>query len=133
MLRHAFCIIVTVMEWQIEYYSSEDYLYIRTKGVLTAESANAMVMEIVEAAARHRCDRQIVDHRNTTFALSLFEYYERPDVNKQIGISQRWKIAMVFSEMGENTHFMETVFRNRGYNFRQFDDIGKAKEWLLSE
>lgn len=121
------------MEWQIEYYSSEDYLYIRTKGVLTAESANAMVMEIVEAAALHRCDRQIVDHRNTTFALSLFEYYERPDVNKQIGISQRWKIAMVFSEMSENTHFMETVFRNRGYNFRQFDDIEKAKEWLLSE
>lgn len=121
------------MEWQIEYYSNEDYLHIRTKGVLTAESANAMVMEVVEAAARHHCDRQIVDHRNTTFALSFFEYYQRPEVNKGIGISQRWKIAMVFSEMGESTHFMETVFRNRGYNFRQFDDIGKAKEWLLSE
>jgi hypothetical protein len=119
------------MEWKIEYISTEDYLYIRTKGVLTAQSANSMVREIVEASARHQCDRQIVDHRETSFALDLFEYYERPEVNKQIGISQRWKIAMIFRELDQNTLFMETVFRNRGYNFREFDDLEKAKRWLL--
>ncbi len=120
------------MEWTIEYIASEHILYVKTRGVLTARDANTMVREIVEVAAAHRCDRQIVDHRETTFALSLFEYYERPEVNVRIGISRRWRIAMVFKELTQDTHFMETVFRNRGYNFCQFDDLEEARAWLLS-
>lgn len=120
-----------VMEWHIEYILDEDLIYVRTQGILTVDSANIMVGEIVEAAACHQCNRQIVDHRETTFALSVFEYYERPEVNSKIGISPKWKIAMVFKELDSNTLFMETVFRNRGYNFRQFDDVEKAKEWVL--
>ena len=119
------------MEWKIEYILDEHLIYIKTKGVLMAESANLMVKEIVEAAAYHQCDRQIVDHRETSIALSLLEYYERPVVNSKIGISPKWKIAMVFKELNKDTLFMETVFRNRGYNFHQFDDIDRAREWVL--
>lgn len=120
------------MEWHIEYILDEHLIYVKTQGVLTVDSANIMVSEIVEAAACHQCNRQVVDHRETTFALSVFEFYERPEVNSKIGISLKWKIAMVFKELDKNTLFMETVFRNRGYNFRQFDDIEKAREWVLS-
>ncbi|HMZ06653.1 MAG TPA: hypothetical protein PK078_03470 [Anaerolineales bacterium] len=119
------------MEWTIEYLTDEDLLYIRTCGVMTRESADTMVKEIVEAAECHRCDRQIVDHRETLFAFSIIEYYERPDVNEKIGISRKWKIAMVFQELNENTQFMENVFHNRGYNFRQFNDLAEAKRWVL--
>lgn len=120
------------MEWLIEYLAGEDIIYVKTSGVVTPEPANLMVKEIVEAAACHHCDRQIIDHRNASFALSVFEYYERPDVNMKIGASRKWKIAMVFGKLTEDTFFMETVFRNRGYNFRQFDDVDKARVWLLS-
>lgn len=65
--------------------------------------------------------------------MQVVDYYERPYVNAQIGISLKWKIAMVFSKLTEDTQFMETVFRNRGYNFRQFDDIEKAREWIQSK
>jgi hypothetical protein len=92
-----------------------------------------MVGEVVKAAEYHRCDRQIVDHRETKFALNLAEYYERPGINHGIGASQKWTIAMVFRELTDETQFMETVFRNRGYNFRQFDDLEKARAWILSE
>jgi len=118
------------MEWNIEYFLDEHLIYVKTKGILTAESANLMVQDIVKAAACHQCDNQIVDHRETTFALQLFEYYERPEVNSRIGISLKWKIAMIFKELTSNTLFMETVFRNRGYNFCQFDDIEKARDWI---
>lgn len=121
------------MNWNIIHQEDEDILYIKTKGILTAEEADTMVREIVEAAQRHRCDRQIVDHRETTFALNLAEYYERPNINQKIGASQRWTIAMVFRELTDETQFMETVFRNRGFNFRQFDDIEKARAWVLGE
>jgi hypothetical protein len=119
-----------VMEWIIEYIAVENTLYIKTKGVLTPESANAMVKEIVQAADFHQCNKQIVDHRETSVALNLLEYYERPAINQQIGISYSWKIAMVFKELNEETYFMETVFRNRGFDFRQFADIEEAKTWL---
>ena len=120
------------MDWKIEYLESEEILYIKTKGVMTAEAANLMVSEIVKAAEYHQCDRQIVDHRETSFAFSFLQYYERPEVNAKIGISPKWKIAMVFKELSQDTYFMETVFRNRGYNFFQFDDVQKAREWVVS-
>lgn len=120
------------MEWTIEYILDEHLIYVKTKGTLTAESANLMVKDVVKAADHHQCGSQIIDHRETTFALQLFEYYERPEVNSRIGISTKWRIAMVFKELDNNTFFMETVFRNRGYNFCQFDDLEKARKWVLS-
>jgi len=121
------------MEWKIEYLADEKLLYIKTKGVMTAKSANLMVRDIVEAAVCHQCDRQIVDHRETSFAFRLFEYYERPKVNSRIGISPKWKIAMIFRELNKDTLFMETVFKNRGYNFHQFDDMDAARAWVLDK
>ncbi|MBL8051490.1 MAG: hypothetical protein JNM46_09740 [Anaerolineales bacterium] len=121
------------MEWTIEYIAEQQLICIKTKGILTRESANAMLKDVVQAMEIHACQKQLVDHRDTTFSLSVLEYYERPDVNREIGMSYTWKIAMVFKELNENTRFMETVFRNRGYNFHQFDDIEKAREWVLSE
>jgi len=121
------------MNWQIEYIEKDDLLYIKTNGVLTNNAANAMVEDIVKASARYKCDNQIVDHRDTQFALKVIDYYERPNVNAGIGISLKWKIAMVFSKLTEDTQFMETVFRNRGYNFRQFDDVEEARKWVVGK
>jgi len=121
------------MEWTIEYLAVEDVLYIKTRGTLNAESANSMVKEIVQAASFHQCNKQIVDHRETSIALNFLEYYERPAINQQIGISYSWKIAMVFKELNDHTYFMETVFRNRGYDFHQFADIDEAKLWLAKK
>jgi hypothetical protein len=87
----------------------------------------------VDAMSRHQCKLQIVDHRETEMGLSVIEYYQRPDINRQIGISQSWRIAMIFKEMDEKTHFMETVFVNRGYTFKQFVDLEEAKKWVLGK
>lgn len=35
-----------------------------------------------------------------------------------------------FSQLTEDTKFMETVFRNRGYNLHHFTDIEEARVWL---
>ena len=121
------------MEWKVEYLAAENILYVKTKGILTSESANEMVKEIVSAVSRFQCKRQIIDHRGTTFALTVSEYYQRPRINQEIGISRTWKIAMVFKELNQDTHFMETVFMNRGFTFRVFQDIDEAKAWISKQ
>jgi len=108
-------------------------LYIKTRGILTAQSANEMIGEVVSEMKRHGCNNQIVDHRDTVFNLSVSEYYRRPSINEEIGISRLWKVAMVFRALDENTHFMENVFRNRGYNFNVFDDIQQAEAWIAGK
>jgi hypothetical protein len=121
------------MEWTIKYNPSGRFLYVKTKGVLTREDADAMVGEIAATAERHQCWNQVVDHRETVFALRLFEYYERPGRVEKIGMPRRSKIAMVFRKLTADTQFMETVFRNRGYNLRQFDDLEKARAWVTGK
>jgi hypothetical protein len=123
----------TMMEWKMEFRSDLNALCIKTRGVLTAESANEMIREIVSMMAHHRCNNQIVDHRDTVLNLSVSEYYRRPNINEEIGISRSWKVAMIFRELNDDTHFMENVFRNRGYNLREFADMNEAEAWILEE
>ncbi len=117
----------------MEFRSHLNALYIKTRGVLTAESANEMIREIVSMMAQYRCNNQIVDHRDTVLNLSVSEYYRRPNINEEIGISRSWKVAMIFKELNQDTHFMETVFRNRGYNMREFADLKEAEAWIAEE
>jgi hypothetical protein len=121
------------MEWTIEHQPDKGILYLKSGGVMDMESANIMVADLVQAAALHGCTRHLVDHRATTFAFSLLDYYQRPAINEKIGVSVKWKTAMVFAECTPETHFMETVFQNRGYNFREFSDFDKAIEWLVGK
>ena len=121
------------MEWTIEYLEEESILSVKTKGILTAASANEMIKAIVLAMAHYQCTAQIVDHRETNSTLTVSEYYRRPEINEQLGISRTWKIAMLFKELNADTAFMENVFRNRGFNFRVFADPRQAKTWVTDE
>lgn len=121
------------MKWEITYWLELKTLYIKTYGILTAENANPMIREITEAMSQHQCQKQIVDHSETDMTLSIVEYYQRPNINEKIGISHSWQIAMVFKELNEGSKFMETVFRNRGFNFRRFSNLEEAKAWIVDD
>jgi hypothetical protein len=119
-----------MFEWTIEYLSDENILFLKSKGQMDVPFANAMVKAIVEAAMEHQCSSHLIDHRETTFLFNLSDYYDRPSINEKLGISRKFKTAMIFAQLTEDTRFMETVFINRGYNLRHFTDIDKAKAWL---
>jgi hypothetical protein len=78
----------------------------------------------------YQCFSHLIDHSETTFAFNLSDYYDRPTVNEKLGVSRRFRTAMVFSQLTDDTRFMETVFNNRGYNLRHFTNIDEAKTWL---
>jgi hypothetical protein len=120
----------SMFEWKVVYLDDEDILFLKSKGQMDVSSANAMVKDLAEAARQHQCNRHLIDHRQTTFLFSLPDYFERPTINEELGISRLFKTAMVFSQLNEDTVFMENVFRNRGFNLRHFADIDEAKHWL---
>jgi len=117
-------------EWKIEYLSDEDILFLKSKGQMDVPSANEMVKDLADAARRHQCNFHLIDHRDTILTFSLPEYFERPVINEELGISRLFKTAMVFSQLNEDTAFMENVFCNRGFNLRHFADMDEAKRWL---
>ena len=119
-----------MFDWTIEYLSNENIVSIKSKGQMDVNSANAMVKEIAEAAVKHQCNFHLIDHSESTFLFNLSDFYERPSINEGLGISRKFRTAMVFSQFTEDTRFMETVFSNRGYNLRHFTDIDEARAWL---
>jgi hypothetical protein len=92
--------------------------------------ANEMVRALIDTAVVHQCNTHLVDHRETVIAFSVADYYDRPAINERLGISRKFKTAMVFTQLTENTRFMEDVFQNRGYNVRHFVDMDEARNWL---
>ncbi len=121
---------LVMFEWKIEYLPAEKYLLLRSKGVMDVAGANTMVKALAEAAESHQCMRHLVDHRETTFAFDMMDYYQRPSVNAKLGISRLFRTAMVFSQLTAETAFMENVFQNRNYNLRHFNNIDEAIRWL---
>jgi len=119
-----------MFEWKIEYQPAENILSLKSKGIMDVPSANAMVKDLAEKAERYQCVKHLIDHRETTFAFSFMDYYERPAVNARLGISRQFRTAMIFAQINDNTMFMENVFRNRGYHMRHFSDLEEAKDWL---
>lgn len=122
-----------MFEWQIEYLPAENILLLTAQGVMDVPSANAMVKALAEAAEKHQCMKHLIDHRETTFDFQIADYFERPAINDKLGISRLFKTAMVFSQLTDETLFMENVFRNRGYNLRHFKDIDEARDWLVQK
>ena len=100
---------------------------------MDSSSANVMVKALADAAVEYKCLTHLVDHRETTFALGFLDYFNRPAINQKLGVSRSFKTAMVFTRLTEDTMFMETIFRNRGYNLRHFTDIDEARVWLMQK
>jgi len=100
---------------------------------MDSSSANVMVKALADTAVEYKCLTHLVDHRETTFALGFLEYFNRPAINQRLGVSRSFKTAMVFVQLTKDTMFMETVFRNRGYNLRHFTDIDEARVWLMQK
>jgi hypothetical protein len=119
-----------MFDWTIEHLPQENMLLVKTMGQMDVPSANAMVKAVADAATKTQCYVHLIDHRETTFAFSLMDFFDRPRINEKLGVSRRFKTAMVFKELTTDTRFMETVFQNRSYNLRHFTDIDEAKAWL---
>jgi hypothetical protein len=75
--------------------------------------------------------RLLIDHRDAIIKFTTMEIFNLPQSYRQSELSQRFRVALVFKQIGSDEQFYETVCVNRGYRFSVFMDYDKAMNWLM--
>ena len=119
------------MEWTITFLPEERIVVIKTSGVADEKSSNEMAKSISKIMAKHLALRCLIDHTDiSSVSGSVVEMYDRPKGLINI-VPFKIKIAEVVLPIHKkHFDFLEIVFRNRGFNFRIFDDRELAIQWL---
>lgn len=110
----------------------EDHLLAHASGVRTLETVRAMTHEVFEATVASGLSKTLVDVRELAGRLGALEsYYLVTDVFDRLRGKGIQKAAIIDRPTWPlRDWFLETVARNRGYNFRIFDNPADAREWL---
>ncbi len=113
----------------------ENYLHVDIKGVGTYDTALELWSSIVQACEQHQCfnvlgEQYLMDTVSTTDA------FDHPALFKKAGITNKHRLAWVDKNprTRDTTAFIRDVLTSRSIGYgRLFDDVQKAKEWLLSK
>lgn len=87
---------------------------------------------IFQYSEENQITRILLDHTGSHFSLSVWELFSLPEFIEKMGFSRKYKTAIVSPDRHEDFVFLETVARNRGYNFRLFQNRIAAIDWLSS-
>jgi GTPase Era involved in 16S rRNA processing len=123
------------MEWTISFLSDQQIVVIQTQGIADESTSLEMAKNIYKTMNEYKVMRCLIDHRSIhSVSGNIANIYYRPRELREIGIPSKVKIAeVVHQEHKEHFDFLETVCRNRGFDFHIFEDQEKAIQWLMNE
>jgi hypothetical protein len=121
-----------LLEWQMVYDSDEGILRVKTAGPLDSHSLMDFFRAVSAAMARFSCKRVLADHRDSALRLNPVEIFDIPRALSEHGIIQH-KAAVIFSRLGEDEKFAQTVCTNHGVLARMFTDADEALDWLAQD
>jgi hypothetical protein len=121
------------MECTISFLKDQRIVVIETSGVADGPGSFEMAKSISKAMATHMATRCLIDHTAiTSISGSMSDVYYRPQRVFKFSIPFKIKIAeVVLPAHKQHFDFLETVFRNRGFDFSVFDDRESAIQWLM--
>lgn len=119
------------MKWTITPNENKKIITVTTEGELQKVDLNAMLGDIIKNATILHIMNIIIDHRKATFAISMVDTFERPYHFQEAGVPRTSKIALIFSTTENSEYkFFETIFVNRGFQVKLFDNIQDAENWI---
>ena len=123
------------MEWKSSFLSDQQIVVIQTYGIADDAGSLEMAKNISRVMMQYKAARCLIDHSAIiSVSGSSVEIYYRPQGLTETGIPSEVKIAEVVRPVHkEHFGFLETVFRNRGFDFRVFDDRESAIQWLINK
>ncbi len=120
------------MEWETTIH--HNYIEIVTHGIADKEKSLEMAKTITKMMRRNKSTRVLIDHRDLkAVSGTTIDVYERPTIFRIIGIILGIRIGEVIKpDHQEHFRFLETVCRNRGFQFSIFFEKGQAVKWLFA-
>ena len=117
--------------WNLQYLPEKHLLLIKTWGIHSPKESDRLVTEISAMKLDSDQTTILIDHRDAIIKFTTTEIFNLPQSYRQSELSQRFRVALVFNQIGSDEHFYETVCVNRGYRFSVFADYDKAMNWLM--
>ena len=121
------------MESQISISFEQTYLHVRITGKGTRDHAIKLWREIAEACHQYQCFK-VLGEQDLKIAVSTLEALDHPDIFRQAGITEQFRIAWVDlnPRTFETTSFIRNVLANRAMGQGKiFTRVEDAKKWLL--
>jgi hypothetical protein len=122
------------MDLNLRLIHAKDFLQTTPTGEIDLETSKRFILEL---AREHQSPSQydvLIDTRQTTGRLTLFDMVEMINVMIEHRESFRSKAAILTSPGPHFDHakFMELYANNRGFRIGAFDDFEEAMNWLMT-
>jgi hypothetical protein len=119
------------MNWAFEYHDAGAYLEVHVTGLLSHDGLNAMARERWAEMEKRNCRKILFDFSRVESALSVADIYARPAETERMGVPRLNRTAAVVPERFlQEFKFMETVYKNRGFDLNVFTRKDEALRYL---
>ena len=119
------------MKWEFHYHKVPNYLEAVISGSLSSDELNEMAVERWNELRKHDCRKILFDFSQITNMLSAVDIYHRPEESEKAGVLKtNYTAAVVPKIYYKEFKFMETVYKNRGFDLNVFDKREDAIKYL---
>ena len=122
----------------ITYIPEPGIIEVKFTGGITLKEAIALIAEIGPLMKEHDCFLILSDYREAKLKVSTVDIYSVPNlISAKISTTgdsvDGLKRALVIARDQVDFQFLETVSGNRGQETKLFEDVDKAKAWLMGK
>jgi len=110
-----------------------DCIVLTFNETVTMEKIREAAPQVAKLCEEKECFRILNDMSSARIEISMVDAFQSPAIMDKSGITRITKRALVVPPDFDKSEFLETVTRNRGHDLMVFNDIEKAKQWLLCE
>jgi hypothetical protein len=122
------------MDLNLRLIYAKDFLKTTPTGEIDLETSKQLILKFARVNSSPSQYDVLIDTRQTTGTLTLFDMAELVNVMIEHRGSFRSKVAVVTPHgyKFEHAKFMELYANNRGFHIGAFDDFEKAINWLMT-
>jgi hypothetical protein len=125
-----------VMKWTISYLEKDGIVHIKATGNITWDENKKLNEELLAVGRKNNVNTFMVDYRDLNFNLSVLEIDELPIMLRNIGISPKDRVAILFDHTSAHSSLfslLQNVLCLKSLPARTFAEPMEAIAWLKSQ